>query len=96
MALQKSLEQESGVSGDYVKIKALRFYYNGADPYVIADVDLYKDSDARQASKSPLKESHYNILLSALPNLDNYMETTRTSVYNYLKTLPEYEGSSDV
>lgn len=98
MALQKSFELQSGISGNYWRITSV-----GLNPaYRTADITicLYYNSNARENEKQVLWCKPYQI------NGDNYdtyvspevLDTKNPlkSCYEYLKTTPEFFDAVDV
>jgi len=98
MALQKTYEIPSGISGNYWKIMSISL-----EPiYKIATINLclYFNSDARENEKQVLWSKNYHI------RGDDYMQYFATNIldtknpikscYEYLKTTSEFSDSVDV
>ncbi len=100
MALEKSFELPTGVSGNYWKITQATFDYLTSTLECI--VKLYKDAAARAAGKEPLSQSQYvwtgadfaGWFDPVTLNTANYNPQERA--YEKLKTLPEFSGATDV
>lgn len=101
MALQKVISTKYGVSGNYLRITQIDIKAK----YGLADilVDVYKDKEARDAKLFPLESFSEQIkgegfakLASSKTGGDTMFNEIATKCYEYLKTLPKFEGSSDV
>lgn len=85
MALQKSIRQEDGITTTYHRILSLNSYINS---HIAIAVLSYVDSDSRQLENAYIHAITYNT---------GYKENmTIEQAYDYLKTLPEFEGAKDV
>ena len=86
MALQKEYETSSGITANYHKIGKIN-YEKESGAYF--EVEIYLNESARRDNKKPLETRTF---YSENINVD---EPLVTQLYNYLKTLPEYEGAQD-
>jgi len=79
MGLQKSLELETGVSGNYWKITRMNADY--INNTIGVQLSLYKDKATRDANKSPMNNNDYKIVL------ETDSDVTREAVYTKLKDI---------
>lgn len=95
MALEKDIETVYGVNGNYHKIT--RMDLNTLDWSAIVYISIWKDSTARQESKSPLKAMEFNLPSGSL-NPANLNNTCMIDfAYDWIKTNIEfYQGAIDV
>ena len=89
MALQKLKEYDNGFSSEYHKITGLFVDYVRKNVHV--DVCSYKDQATRDANKSEIERRGYQLQFP-----DDIVEMTRELAYTQLKTLPEFDGATDV
>lgn len=94
MALQISKETQTGASGNYWKISRIEIGYN----YSLVNILLFIDSTARQADKQPLQQVSFTFSGIDNPCTPAALETESAYIlcYNKLKTLPEFDGATDV
>lgn len=89
MALFKSVTQEDGVITNYHRILLIDSVINS---HISIAVLSYISQESRQselANSRPYKKS-------ATYETDYVENMTIESAYNYLKTLPEFEGAEDI
>lgn len=88
MAIKKSKETASGVTGEYWRIYIVRRVDSQSlDAFVI----LYKDAAARTAGKDPiLQESH------TIPHPSGNENISFSYCYAQLKQLPDFSGAEDI
>lgn len=96
MALQKAIKQDNGVVLSYHRIADIR---NVINDKTYIDIISYVDADEREKEKhqpkySPNKPNIYTI--NSQEVIDYNDTLTIEQAYEYLKTLPKYEGSIDV
>jgi len=100
MALELSYENAQGVTGNYWKIKSLRFDYS--HPEVFLDVELFVSAAARSAGKQPVEVRKYQWIDTDFTGwfdsatLDVVNQNPQERAYVKLKTLPEFSGAVDV
>lgn len=80
MALRKQIETSYNVPAEYWKIMDL------PTTFIIKG---YYNQEARRAGANTLGESEYEIPEEILNNF-------KTELYNYLKTLPEWDGAESI
>lgn len=85
MALSKPIERDDGIVTAYHRILSLESYINS---HIAVSVLSYVNAESRQ------KEGAYNFAITY--NTDYQENMTVEQAYDYLKTLPEFEGSGDV
>ena len=97
MALKQPYNDRFGNSYEeaYYKVATLQLFYRGGSAKLI--VAVYKDKDARDASKDPLEFKEYSILKEAFATAYGNTSTAdvRARTYTHLKTLPEFENAED-
>lgn len=86
MALQCNFDSQFGINFPTAYIKITRF--NGDKLQVSFDTVTYVGQQAREDSKQPLASKRY-----AIPYVDGM---AISSLYDYLKTLPEFTGAINV
>lgn len=86
MALQVSFNSKFGIIFPIAYAKVVHFA--GDKEQISFDVGVYKDEQARVEDKEPLTNQFY-----AIPYIDGM---AISSLYEYLKTLPEFTGAIDV
>lgn len=98
MALSKSKELASGVSGVYWKIMRVQLDCPGNSVFV--QVCLYKDSDAKVAGKLPMSQLEYTWSGDDNPCTIAAMDVVSSNpiklCYAKLKTLDEFSGAQDI
>lgn len=95
MALQKSKELDTGVTGTYWRV--VQVFLHAGQP-TEARVLLYKDAQARQDGKAPLTGLLYSWSGADDPCTVDAMDASNpySLVYAKLKTLLEFSGAQDV
>ena len=89
MALQKSIIQENGIVTNYHRILFLQSTINSHNSIAVLS---YIDQDSRLRESSGMMS--YS---SAVTYEKDYEENMNIEeAYSYLKTLPEFEGATDV
>ena len=91
MALYKEKIQRDGIPTNYHRIASLSINVNENN---IISVLSYVDNSARTKEKSAVIEYPYQCPSTYTIDYDENM--TVESAYEYLKTLPEFEGATDV
>jgi hypothetical protein len=89
MALRKPIVQPDGVTTEYHRILFLQTTVNS---HVSIAVLSYLNADSRQTEKE--SKQPYKAAVTYETAYDENM--TIESAYEYLKTLPEFEGAEDV
>jgi len=92
MALQKSFEQANGVVANYSKVTEVTLISNET---ARAQVAVYLNAAARTDNKHPVVYQLYFCPMT-LDDLDEEGNNPIKLVYEYLKTLDVYSGSTDV
>lgn len=92
MALQKTKEMSTGLSGNYWRV--LTMLLQRTTDMAEIGVALYKDATARQAGKEPMAVSYHSVAMSLadLQEADDAVE----AAYSALKELPAFDGATDV
>lgn len=91
MALNKPIRQENGVTTAYHRILYLTLTTNRQNSIAVAS---YVDEQARMEEKA---DSSRRPFMEGKTYETEYDETmTMESAYEYLKTLPEFEGAVDI
>ena len=91
MALYKAVKQSDGVVTGYHRILFVQLMTNKHNSIVVVS---YVDDDSRNAEKdSTLAQPYQKSVTYEIP-YDATM--TIESAYEYLKTLPEFEGAEDI
>ena len=90
MALYKNIRQEDGVTTNYHRILFVQQMINHHNSIAVIS---YVDAESRESEKELVmqpyqKSTTYEIAYD--PNM------TVESAYNYLKTLPQFEGAEDI
>ena len=102
MALQMSFDDDFGSThaSAYHRISSLTLL---PDPKIASmEMEIYVDAAARAAAKTPLLKRHYVIegndfdTYFAPAVLDVVDQNPQERAYEFLKTLDEYDGASDV
>lgn len=89
MALKKELEvNESGITAEYSKISAVKIEANRGELIVI--MDLYANQVKRDEGKKPISNITVNF------NMETIGSSVLELLYNEIKKLAEFEGSTDV
>lgn len=91
MALYKEIRQPDGVFTSYHRIIYIMSFTNS---HVSIAVASYVDEDIRTAEKNNVITQPY---IQAVTYETGYVENmTIETAYNYLKTLPDFEGATDI
>lgn len=89
MALMKSIMQDNGVVTNYHRILLIESVINS---HTSISVLSYINQEGRQKDSSEVKPYKVGITYET-----DYTENmTIENAYNYLKTLPEFEGAIDI
>lgn len=91
MALKKSIRQNDGVTTGYHRILFLQQTVNRQNSIAVFS---YVDEEAREAEVNNTIEQPY--IVSKTYETDYSEDMTIETAYEYLKTLPEFEGAEDV
>ncbi|MHB9072436.1 MAG: hypothetical protein ACYC6G_02805 [Desulfobaccales bacterium] len=96
MALQKSYEDKFGMTHEVAYFRIRRAIVDNfptdAPPLFTAEVDVYANAGARQNEKAPLE----SILRQLADASDPAMQAGLAAAYDFLKSLPDFEGAQDV
>ncbi len=102
MALQISYEDSFGNTNASAYHRVLQVLVDKSSSVADILVGIYKDASARGAGKSTLASRHYRVECA---DFETYFGTANMNIvdknaisiaYDYLKTLSEYNGASDV
>ena len=96
MALLKAIKQQNGVILNYHRINGIRNIVND-NTYI--DILSYVDEEEREKDKKYAKYSPNRaklLIYSSFVQIPYNDTLTIQDAYEYLKTLPEFEGSEDV
>lgn len=89
MALQKSITQDNGVVTNYHRIQFIQSSINSHTSIAVLSYINQNGRDKESTESKPYK--------TAVTYETDYVENmTVESAYDYLKTLPEFEGAIDV
>lgn len=91
MALYKDIRQIDGVTTNYHRILYLTHTVNSHNSIAVIS---YVDTVARNDEKNSIIQEPYVKAVTYETNYDEYM--TVENAYEYLKTLPDFEGAIDV
>lgn len=91
MALYKDIRQEDGVVTNYHRILFLQLLTNHHNSIAVVS---YVDDTAREEEKSAVLMQPYQRAITYEMPYDESM--TIESAYEYLKSLPQFEGAIDV
>ena len=91
MALCKSIRQDDGVTTSYHRVLFLQLYTNRHNSIVVVS---YVDDAARDDEKNNILIQPYQKVITYEMPYDKSM--TIETAYEYLKTLPQFEGAIDV
>lgn len=91
MALYKSIRQNDGVTTSYHRILYVMKTVNRQNSIAVTS---YVDQDARVDEQSSVLAQPYCKALTYETEYDDTM--TVEKAYDFLKTLPEFEGAEDV
>lgn len=90
MALKKSIRQEDGVTTEYHRVLFVQITPNRQNSVAVLS---YVDGEARDSEKGS-EYQPYNRSVTYETGYDP--EMTVEGAYNYLKTLPQFDGAEDV
>lgn len=91
MALYKEIKQDDGVTTKYHRILFVQTTVNRQNSIAVVS---YVDNESREDEKESVIALPY---MKSITYETEYDETmTVSSAYEYLKTLPEFEGASDI
>ena len=91
MALYKKIRQADGVTTMYHRISYITFSVNRQNSIAVLS---YVDNEARNDEKTDITSLPY---IKAMTYETDYIPSmTVESAYEYLKTLPEFSGATDV
>lgn len=91
MALYKQIKQEDGVTTSYHRIF---FMMSVVNKHVSIAVMSYVDEDSRENEKEKTMTQPYQKTVTYETDYDQNM--TIETAYAYLKTLPQFEGATDI
>lgn len=91
MALYKKIRQDDGVTTSYHRILFLSLFTNHHNSIVVLS---YVDDTAREDEKGAIIVSPYQKSVTYELSYDESM--TVETAYEYLKTLPQFEGATDI
>lgn len=91
MALYKPIRQSDGVTTNYHRILFLQQTVNRQNSIVVLS---YVDQDSRTDEQTNVLEQPYQKSVTYETAYDESM--TIASAYEYLKTLPQFEGAEDI
>ena len=91
MALHKPIKQDDGVITNYHRILYSQITTNKQNSIAVIS---YIDNEARDNEKENIIAKPYSKAITYETDYDENM--TIESAYNYLKTLPEFEGATDI
>jgi hypothetical protein len=108
MALQINLPESKsdvGVSSPAAYARIVKLVFDTSTitpeqpyPTVRLVVNTFATKAARDAGKSPIRSKEYSGFVGkTLPSLDEALSTgVRGALYTWLKTLPDFQGATDV
>ena len=91
MALYKEIRQKDGVTTKYHRILFLKTTTNRQNSIAVVS---YVDEESRDNEKEATIEQPYQVSITYETDYDPTM--TIEKAYDYLKTLPQFEGALDV
>lgn len=91
MALYKSIKQEDGVTTNYHRILFVQITTNRQNSIAVLS---YVDGESRESEKSTTPTQPY--VRSVTYETDYSQNMTVEAAYEYLKTLPKFEGATNV
>lgn len=91
MALYKPIKQDDGVITNYHRILYSQITTNKQNSIAVIS---YIDNEARDNEKENIIAKPYSKAITYETEYDETM--TIEKAYNYLKTLPEFEGATDI
>lgn len=90
MALYKQIRQSDGVTTNYHRILYVMATINRQNSIAVLS---YVDDESRQTEKTAEMQPYNKSITYEVPYDPNM---TVESAYGYLKTLPEFEGATDI
>mgnify|MGYP004493216513 CR=1 FL=1 len=93
MALSKKKVQPDGVATEYHRVVRVDVMTNVRD---LVEVASYVSAESRAAAEASAEDGAQQYVATSFYELPYDQSTTVESAYAYLKTLPEFEGASDV
>lgn len=94
MALLLSRVTESGIETTYHRVDNVLLRFD--EGYVHFDVQSWKDADTRKALNEDGTHKYMRVSSTNYDvPLNEFKELSQNGFYNYLKTLPEWEGATD-
>lgn len=91
MALQKQIKQADGVTTNYHRIMSVTVTTNRQNSIAVFS---YVDNDSRDDEKSNVMAQPY--IKAVTYETDYNPDMTVSTAYDYLKTLPQFEGAIDI
>ena len=91
MALFKEIKQDDGVTTNYHRILYLTQTLNRQNSIAVLS---YVDDESRDKEKTNIMSQPYQKAVTYELSYDPYM--TVEKAYEYLKTLPMFEGATDI
>lgn len=91
MALKKAIRQDDGVTTNYHRISYLNISTNRCNNIAVLS---YVDEEARTNEQGENSSQPYHKAVTHIAPYDP--EMTIETAYNYLKSLPQFEGAEDV
>ena len=91
MALIKDVKQDDGVTTSYHRILYIQLTTNRQNSIAVMS---YVDNEARESEKESVITQPYNRSVTYETSYDETM--TIEKAYDYIKTLPEFEGAEDI
>ena len=91
MALYKSIKQDDGVTTNYHRILYIHITTNCQNSIAVLS---YVDNESRESEFENIMSQPYQKAVTYETAYDESM--TIESAYNYLKTLPLFEGATDI
>ena len=101
MALQLNIQDTSfGITAPTAYAKITNFNYDMQSGSVQVGVAFYLSAAARRANKTPINHKSFSGMMGYAPgqvDLDTELPVGfRTTIYTWLKTLPDFVGATDV
>lgn len=98
MALKKEVTMDDGQVAEYWKVAAV--HLDAINKEVRCAASVFKDEQARQDGKSPATTKSFSVPFSSAPDAYNDLVAASGGIihamYEYLKTIPELSGATDV
>jgi hypothetical protein len=101
MALQLNLTADKtavGLAAPEAYARIVQLSFDTRTGQVTLHVDIHADAAARNAAKAPVAGGVYRGITGIdMPNIDEALALgVRSSLYTWLKTLPDFTGAVDV